>query len=181
MESPKHQEWRARQRLSGRAICQAALFAGAVLFVFSGGSPWTTPGIGNVIGRELPASFLPLLILHFVLSFIYSWAIASVIYRMRLGAGVVMGVVTGLGLYVLNYGFFHTLSTQLTGPEFRALIVHVVFSLMSSLVYKAAAVPPPLRGDREQVLRREHELGWSNNNVHDPEPEPVAATAGGRA
>ena len=174
METPSHQEWRSRQQLKWSAVIKAALAAGAVVFVLSGGSPWSTAGTMNAImGRDLPIALLALFVLHFLFALVYGAIIASVIYRMRLVLGLLFGVATGLGLYAVNYAIFHFLATQMQSPEERAFYVHVSFSLIFSAAYKALSVPKPFRGDREEVSDQTHKV-LHDTNVYDPEPTPVA-------
>jgi hypothetical protein len=175
METPIHQEWRSRQQVSWKAISTVAFFVGIILFVMSGGSPWSTAGTMNAImGRDLPLGMWTLLVLHLILSFIYVAVIAHVIYRLKLMSGIMVGLVVGMGLYAVNYVIFHSLSVQMQSPEERALFVHVTFSLLASAGYKGAAVPRPFRGDHDEVLAQTHQLIHGENTF---DPEPIAAAA----
>jgi hypothetical protein len=175
MESSAHQEWRARQQVDWRAIVKASMAAGGILFIMSGGSPWSTAGTMNAImGRDLPLGFVTLLVLHLVTAFIYTAIIAHVIYRLRLLAALATGVVVALLLYGVNYAIFHALPVHMQSPEGRAFLVHVAFGLMASAIYKGASVPSPLRGGRDQVFAATHSDPANDfaSNL-DPEPEPV--------
>lgn len=172
METPEHQEWRSRQKVSWRAIWQIALSAGAIVFIMSGGSPWSTAGTMNaVMGRDLPWGFFTLLGLHFLVAYVYVAVIAHVIYRLRLVAALLAGLATGLALYTVNYAFFHGLPVQMQSPEFRAIFVHVTFSLLAAAGYKAASVPRPIRGSRDQVNATTPRR--SSTSARDPEPDVV--------
>jgi hypothetical protein len=175
MESSAHQEWRARQKVSWRAIIQTALCAGGVLFIMSGGSPWSTAGTMNAImGRDLPLGFFTLLVLHLVMSFIYAAVIAHAIYRLRMVMALATGVAVGVLLYGVNYAVFHGLALQMQSPEMRAFLVHVAFGLVASAIYKGASVPPPFRGGPEQVAAATHaQVAVELVSHTDPEPEPV--------
>lgn len=175
METPIHQEWRSRQQVNWKAISTVAFFVGMILFVMSGGSPWSTAGTMNAImGRDLPLGLWTMLILHLALSFIYVTVIAHVIYRLKLMSGILAGLAVGMGLYAVNYVIFHGLSSQMQSPEARALFVHFTFSLLASAGYKGAAVPRPFRGNRTEVLEQTHRL-VQNDNPFDPEPIIAAA------
>lgn len=174
METPIHQEWRSRQQVNWKAVASTSLFVGGVLFIMSGGSPWSTAGTMNAImGRDLPIGFLPLILLHFLLSFLYVTVIAQCIYRLKLVSGVAAGVLVSMGLYAINYAVFHSLPVQMQSPEGRAFFVHVTFALFASAAYKGASVPRPLRGDQRAVLEQTHRL-ISSVNPYDPEPVLVA-------
>ena len=89
METPEHQEWRARQRVRLGAVFKAAMLAGLVLFLMSGGGPWSTAGTMNAImGRDIPANYLLLALGHFTISLVYVFIIAQVIYRFRTLPGI---------------------------------------------------------------------------------------------
>ncbi|MEI9895221.1 MAG: hypothetical protein WDN28_15355 [Chthoniobacter sp.] len=152
-----------------------SLFVGGILFIMSGGSPWSTAGTMNAImGAILPVGMFTLLVLHFALSFLYVAVIAHVIYRLRPMSGILVGVCTGLALYGVNFIVFHPLATQMQSPEGRALFVHITFSLLASAAYKGGSVPRPFRGSRDEVLDQTHRL-ITEENPADPEPVTAAA------
>src|SRR5690349_12324112 len=102
METPEQQEWRSRQHLDVAAVFKAAFACGLIFFYMSGGTPWSTAGTMNMImGRDIKTSFVVLLFGHFAVSFIYTLIIATVIYRLKTPLAVPLGVVVGLGLYLL--------------------------------------------------------------------------------
>jgi hypothetical protein len=143
MDSFEQQELRARQALDLTAVFKTAFAVGAIFFVMSGGSPWTTAGTMNMImGRDFKVGFTGLLIGHFAVAFLYTWIIASIIYRLKTPAAVAIGVLIGLGLYVANYVAFFALQGQMqTKSEFVTIFVHITFSLFASLLYKAFSIP----------------------------------------
>ena len=147
METPEHQEYRARQRVSVPAIVKAGLITGLVLFLMSGGGPWSTAGTMNVImGRDVKTS-LPVLILgHFSVALIYTFVIALTVYRWRsIWTALPVGILTGLGLYAVNALIFRGLNlVQHTQGEGRTIFVHLVFGLFSAALYRAFSVPKPL-------------------------------------
>lgn len=127
-----------------------------------------------IMGRDLPLGMLPLVCLHFLLSFLYVTVIAHVIYRFRVMSGIIVGLGAGMGLYAVNYVVFHALPIQMQSPEGRAFFVHVTFSLLASAAYKGAAVPQPFRGNREEVLEKTHQ-SLTDEDPNDPEPVLAAA------
>lgn len=180
MESSTHQEWRARQKVSWKAIIQATLGAGGVLFIMSGGSPWTTAGTMNAtMGRDLPLGIFTLLFLHLLTSFIYVAVIAHVIYRLRVVPGIMAGVATCMALYALNYAVFQALPIQMQSPEQRALFVHFTFGLLASGIYKGASVPRPFRGGRAEVSAATHQT-IPDEIVAAEDPEPHSVVRGDR-
>ena len=145
MESAEHQEWRARQHINIPAVFKAGLGTGLLFFVVSGGSPWSTAGTLNAImGRDIPLGLGMLILGHFCLSLVYTFIIASAIYRLRIAAAIIVGMLVTMGLYALNFAIFHALGGTMQSPEFRVFLVHFVFGLFASLLYKALAVPRPL-------------------------------------
>lgn len=175
METRSHQEWRARQSLSGTAVWQVALSVGAIFFLMSGGGPWTTAGTMNAaMGRDLPWGFVPLLLLHFALAYAYALCIGLIVYRLRLGAAIVAGPALGLALFGVNHFVFNNLGIVMQSPEFRALLVHLFFGLFASVAYKGASVRPPFAGsDADVATATRHALG-SAARADDPEPLPAS-------
>lgn len=178
METPTHQEWRARQRLNTKAIWQTALFVGGILFIMSGGSPWSTAGTMNAaMGRDLPLSFFALLLIHMAIAYVYVFVIASVVYRLQVLMALFAGLGVGAILYLVNFASFHGLSIHMQSPEFRAILVHIVFALFASLVYKAASVPQPFRGGDREVANATQMWLHGERHIDDPEPTPIARHA----
>jgi hypothetical protein len=174
METPSHQEWRSRQHVSWRAIAGTTLIVGAILFLMSGGSPWSTAGTMNAImGRDIPAGMVTLLFFHLLIAFLYAAVIAHVIYRLRLIAALFAGLATGLALYAVNAAIFHSLPLQMQSPEGRALFVHISFSLLAAAGYKAMSVPRPFRGETREVEARTTE-SIKDPATEEPQPQPVA-------
>jgi hypothetical protein len=155
MESPQHQEWRARQRVRGMAIVKAGVFAGAVLFLMSGGGPWSTAGTMNVImGRDVPLNYFLLALGHFAVSLIYVFVLAQVIYRFRLLPAIGVGVLVAIGLYAVNFAIFRGLGVPQHSPESKTFFVHLVFGAIASALYKAFSVPRPIKPAGEASVSR---------------------------
>jgi hypothetical protein len=142
----------------------------------SGGSPWSTAGTMNAaMGRDLPLGFFTLLTLHFIISYIYTVAVAHVVYRLGILSGLLGGLATGAVLYGFNYAVFHGLATQMQSPEMRVILVHFTFSLFAAAIYKGASVPRPFRGAEGLVEEATaHSIPVEERQQGDPEPHPVA-------
>ncbi len=144
MDTFEQQELRARQALSVSAVFKTGFAVGLIYFIMSGGSPWTTAGTMNMImGRDFVGlSFLSLVLGHFAVSFLYTWVIGSVIYRLKTPAAVAVGVGIGLGLYYVNHLAFWALGGKMyQQSEFVVMFVHVTYALFASLLYKAFSIP----------------------------------------
>ncbi len=146
METTQHQEWRSRQKIDVSAVLKAAFGSGLIFFLLSGGSPWSTAGTMNAImGRDLPFGMFTLIALHFLLAIVYTFIIAAAIYRFRTPFAVPAGVGVGLALYAVNFVVYRASGLLQKSPEFRPVMVHLMFALFASLLYKAMSVPKPLK------------------------------------
>ena len=155
METTQHQEWRSRQHINVPAVLKAAFATGLLFFIVSGGSPWSTAGTMNAImGRDVPLSFPLLALGHFGLSLLYMFIIAAVIYRFKTVLAVPIGVGLALALYGANYLLFSAFGAVMQSPEFRAFLVHFMFGLFGSLLYKAMSVPKPLPTQEHNAATR---------------------------
>lgn len=142
-ETFEHQELRGRQTYSLKAVLAAALTAGGITFIMSGGAPWTTAGTMNAImGRHFELNVVALLVIHLLVAILYSSIIAAFIYQMKLGPSLGVGVLVGMGLYLVNYMLLHNFSAAQGGnPEVQAVGAHFTFSLFAAAVYRASSVP----------------------------------------
>lgn len=143
MDTFEQQELRARQALSPSAVFKTGFAVGAIFFVMSGGSPWTTAGTMNMImGRDFDLGFWTLLIGHMALAFLYTWIIGGIIYRLKTPAAVAVAVLVGIALYGANAVAYFALQgkTHSLG-EFVPCFVHITFSLFAGLLYKAFSIP----------------------------------------
>lgn len=147
VETPAHQEWRARQALSVATIWKVGLGVGLFFFFLPGGSPWTGPaGFAAVMGRPMPDWPIALCaVAHFAIAIGYVAAIATAVYRLKLFGAIVAGLACGAVLFAANCLVF-----GLTGfRELQLFTTHAIFGLMSALAYKALSVPPPLVSDTD--------------------------------
>lgn len=68
-QTARNQEARSRRRFKLKPTLTSGLFAGAIMFIMSGGGPWSTAGTMNAImGRDVKTSFIVLLLGHFALA-----------------------------------------------------------------------------------------------------------------
>lgn len=145
METTQHQEWRSRQHISIPAVLKAGFGAGLLFFIMSGGTPFSTAGTMNaVMGRDIAMNWPLLVVCHFGLSLLYMFIIAAVIYRFKTVLAVPAGIGIALALYGANYLLFSAFGLSMQSPEFRPFMVHFMFGLFGSLLYKAISVPKPL-------------------------------------
>lgn len=122
------------------------MLAGFVLFIMSGGGPWSTAGTMNaVMGRDVRMGLGGLIVAHFALALIYTGVIGSLVYRLRLWGAIAVGAAAGIGLYFVNMVIFRALQTGQQSPELRPILVHIVFGVLSAALYKAFSVPRPIR------------------------------------
>jgi hypothetical protein len=153
MESIEHQEMRARRAVNLGAALKVGAGLGVLLFVFSGGTPWTSGGTMNaVLGRPMPWPWFAVAAAHFGLCLAYMAVLANVIYRFKLIAAIGAGILTALGLFALNWGVFGMLMGFTEDvANGRALVAHIIFGLFGTVIYKAIAVPRPLKDDRDMI------------------------------
>ena len=151
MESIEHQEWRARRAVNIPAALKVGAGVGVFLFIFSGGTPWTGGGTMNaVLGRPMPWPWPGIAAAHFGLCIGYMIVIASVVYRFKLISAIGAGLLTALGLFALNWlTFTMTMGIGNDISNGRSLMAHIAFGLFGTVIYKAIAVPRPLRDDHD--------------------------------
>jgi hypothetical protein len=142
-ESSEQQERRARRRLRLKPLVTAALIAGAITFFFPAGGPWMSTEAGlAAMGRIISPNWLVDILGQVVLSFAYGAIIAGAIYSLSTGGGIVLGTFLGLPIYAANWLIFRQLF-GFPANELHAAIAHLLFALFFSVIYRAAAVPPP--------------------------------------
>jgi hypothetical protein len=139
-DSAEEQEEQSRQRVSWAAIWKVALGLGAYFFVFPGGTPWTSGSPGGVMGRALTWPLPMAIVVHFILCFANSAAVAHAVFRQRAVPAFFVGVAAGLGLFAFNMMLFMASSPRSDG---RALVAHLIFGGFAALLYKGLSVPPP--------------------------------------
>lgn len=162
METPEHQDWRARQTINYGAALKVGLGMGLFLFIFSGGTPWTGAGTANAaMGRVLPWPWPAIALLHFSMTICYMLVIAKLVYRFRLLPALLVGVMTAGGLYLVNLAFFATTGLASDLSNGRSVVAHVILGLLGSAAYKGISVPPP-------------DVGIMHPDSSSDDPEPPA-------
>jgi len=92
MEPSAQHEERARRRLRLKPLITAALIAGAITFFVPASGPWMSTEAGlAAMGRIISPNWLIDIVAQLVLSFFYGAIIASVIYSLPTGGGIVLG------------------------------------------------------------------------------------------
>ncbi len=119
---------------------RAALAAGAVAAVFSGGLPFVGHDIGIVMGRVAHLPPLIAFAAHLALAVLYGSLFSLVLCRSRdwwtfLGAAVMT-----LGLYAANVALWDRPHSALRGEELDALLAHLIFSAAFTVFFKLAEI-----------------------------------------
>jgi hypothetical protein len=142
---------RARQAVNMQAAFKVGAGLGAFLFLFAGGTPWTSGGTMNaVLGRPMPWPWYAIFAVHFALCIVYMVVLANVVYRFKLIAAIGAGIFTSLVLYAFYWVVFAmTMGYNHDIANGRALVAHVMFGLLGTAIYKAVSVPRPLPDDRD--------------------------------
>lgn len=109
----------------------------------------------TVMGRPMPWGWPLTLVVHLAVCIMYMWVIANAVYRFRLLPAILMGVVTGAGLYALNYVFFAGLGHDFALSHAQAIPSHLALGLFGASMYKALSVPPPMADDSGDTLHPE--------------------------
>jgi hypothetical protein len=141
--SLKEREFFAEHHLRWKIILKVWLIVGTLFFILSGGFPWSSSGIMDaVMGRRGPFPFWERVALHYAMAFVDTAALAFVIYRFKPLMGILLGVVFGMTvLYGLNFLIFR-IGFGLDGSsEPDAFLTHLVFSSVTSAIYKGMAIP----------------------------------------
>ncbi|WP_425450131.1 hypothetical protein [Virgifigura deserti] len=144
-----------------KAALWAGLIAGAIFMmlemilvaVTGMGSPWGPPRMiaAMVMGRDVlppPATFdlgvlMIAMVIHFVLSIVYGFILAWILWRWGLGLGLALlaGAAFGLTLYLVNfYGFASALFPWFAeARNWVSILSHIVFGAVLAWAYKAIA------------------------------------------
>ena len=154
--SPEEQERFRRSHRWGAAI-KSGLLAGAIVWMFPAGNPWTSfmsPSAALVMGRPVSANesisitsiqAFPAYIAHFVVSILFAFIILAVVWKLRAAKAIFAGIATGLVLYGLNFAVFRLAAPQFTGPyEFNVALAHVLFGGIAAGCVRGFLRPPQL-------------------------------------
>jgi len=159
--SPREQEQYRRSHRWGAAI-KASLIAGAIVWLFPSGNPWTSfasPSAAHIMGRtvsmdpaatQLSLEAMPAHLAHFAVAIVYGLIILAVVYRLRSWRAILAGVISGLVLYGINFAAFRMFAPQFTGPwEFNVALAHVLFAGITAGVIRGF-LRAPVRVDESQ-------------------------------
>jgi hypothetical protein len=131
----------ARDHIRYKAVLKAWLMTASVFFILSGGSPWTSSGLmDSIMGRVVDGSIWGRFFAHYLLTLLYTLAIAFSIYRFGLGTSIALAGLVGIILYALNFLVLRLL-LNLGGPEADVFLAHIAFSFLTAAAYKGLSVP----------------------------------------
>jgi hypothetical protein len=132
-ENPGHLQW-------GPAFL-AGLIAGSILLFVPRGSPWSSGTFFDqlIMGRALPAgmrSWIPVWLIHLIISMFYGVLIALGVARLRAFRAVLTGGLIAIILYVFNLLAVSIFLPEMRGNELSALLTHFVFGLLAAASYR---------------------------------------------
>lgn len=146
---------RLRQVMDWRAAVFAGLIAGAIFLVSlliiypvaTGGSPWILLRMiaAVVLGQEAltpinaPSGSVAVVavLLHFVLSLLYTLIVAFVVHRWGVLLAVLVGGLIGLAIYLINVFTFTIFFDWFTlAREWPFLVVHIIFGAVAGGIYE---------------------------------------------
>jgi hypothetical protein len=133
----------SEQRIRWKIVFKVWLISATLFFILSGGFPWTSSGIMDaVMGRKVPFPFLEKLLLHYSIAFFYTAFLAWVVYRFKPLPGIILGFIAGITvLYGINFLLFRVWLKIDPSTEPDAFLTHLVFSSITSALYKGMAIP----------------------------------------
>lgn len=151
-------ETTTRTWISWRPAILTGLIAGLVFLMlemvmvplFLGVSPWAPVRMigAIVLGQGVlppPATFditvfVAAALVHFVLAVIYAIILALIIHRLNMAIALVVGLLFGLGLYLVNfYGFTAQFPWFAEARNWVSIFAHLVFGVVSAWTYKTLA------------------------------------------
>ena len=152
--SPEEQAHFRRSHRWGAAI-KSGLIAGAIVWLFPAGNPWTSfmrPSGAYIMGRPVSADqsitmmsvqAIPAHIAHFVVSILFAMIVLAVVWKLRAGKALVAGALTGLVLYGINFAVFRMVAPQFTGAyELNVALAHVLFGGIAAGCIRGFLRPP---------------------------------------
>lgn len=153
METRVHDYVNPEARIHWFAAVTASVLAGAIVWLFSHGTPWFTSGMVSptLMGRDLKApglvdptgSFMTV-VAQIVVSICYGLVITPIVYKLRGIFAILAGGVIGLILYALNFLFFHlAYGIGWSHLEPPVILTHVVFTMIAAGLYKGLAARRP--------------------------------------
>jgi len=130
-----------KDRVQWSAAVSASLLTGLILLVIPRGSPWAglTFFSPAVLGRNLTSQNVPLpesWLIHMAGSMIYGLIICRVVAGLHQTRAIMTGGLSGLVLYVVNFGVVSTWWPQIRGNEVGVLFTHLVFGFVVAGAYR---------------------------------------------
>jgi len=126
----------------GMPAVWAGLIAGVVLLIVPHASPWEgltsfTPALmGRVVPQLWGLGIFMTIVLHLILSIIYSVLISFAVINIRQMAAVLAGGIAGLVIYFLNLGAVSLWFPAMRGNEVSVFVTHFVFGLIAAGAYR---------------------------------------------
>jgi hypothetical protein len=153
LNEAEKEQYQRSHRIS--ATLKAGLLAGAIVWLFPGGNPWTSflgPVAPRVMGRPISAdqsiTFFSLAgisghVAHFAASIACAFVLLAIVYRLHSWKAVVAGMIGGLALYGINFGIVRLFVPQLAGAyEFNVALAHVLFGAVAAGAIRGFLRPP---------------------------------------
>jgi hypothetical protein len=129
-------------RIQWFAAFGASLMAGLILLVVPRGSPWSaltffSPAVvGRTVTAELNAPIALIWMIHLAVCLLYGLIISRVVAGLKKERAIVAGGLTGLILYVANFGVTSVFWPALRGNEVSVVFTHIVFGLIAAGAYR---------------------------------------------
>ncbi len=124
------------------AALGAGLIPGLILLIVPRGSPWSaltffTPVVmGRTVPPQTGMSLGSSMLLHLAIAIVYGLIISRVVARVTQLRAVVAGGITGLILYLINFGVVSWSVPEFRGNEVLVVFTHAVFGLIAGGAYR---------------------------------------------
>ena len=118
----------------------AGVLTGVILLIVPRGSPWSSMTFFSpaILGRNVSAIMQPAAAwaIHLAVSLLYGLLISRIVASLRIERAILTGGLTGLVLYVINFGVISTWWPDLRGNEWPVVFTHIVFGLIAAGAYR---------------------------------------------
>jgi hypothetical protein len=152
--SPEEQQHYRKTHWRGAAV-KGGLLAGAIVWLFPSGNPWTSfarPSLAHVMGRSISdnaeaAFFTPTVFLatagHFAVSILLALVIALVVIRLRSWKAILTGALCGLAFYGVNFLLYSQFLPRWRGEyELNVALAHLLFGALAAGAIRGFLRPP---------------------------------------
>ena len=133
-DSPERQDERARERIRPSALFVTWILLGTLF------APWVTTGPFTVFGRYVHLGAGTCLLLHYLVTLLYTFIVGGLAYRCKLAGAFLAGPFIGLGLFFLNFVAFSAMGFR-TDEMGGLIILHIIFGMIATACYKGFSVP----------------------------------------